>query len=1309
MGRVFRAQDLELQRTVALKFLLLPEARSEGPAVSLLKQEARAVAQLAHESIVRIFDVSEWRSAPWEPRIPFLVMEYLEGESLASLLRRETPGLRRTLALMGRVAAGLAHAHAHHITHRDLKPGNVFLTREGGVKLLDFGLAYHAAGSTSHIPSLPTSGTPPYMAPEQWRGEEQDERADIWAAGVMLYELLTGKHPYPAASLEELRAQVISPKLAPPLRAHGTELPMEVEQLVAAMLAKAPAQRLRSAAELQERLRRLEEGLGPWQEALRPLKPERRQVTLVFCRLSVLAEPTKQLDPEDSSEFQAAFHQYCSEVIRSHGGSTALSVGDEVLACFGHPEAHEDDSARAVRAALHLSQSFSAGKVPELLRGGLAVQIGVHTGPVVFDSIALERQGRMPTLQGEAPRMTAWLARQARASAVVLSGTTWLMVRGSFDTRFLGSCALEAQPGGQRVDLHSVLRERRTTSRFEQVLATRGLTPLVGRGPELERLLALWKQARQGEGAFVLLSGEAGIGKSRLIQELRERAFQEPSHVLRIQCWSQHQLRASHPAVEMLQRFFQLELQGSLQQELHGMESLVEKLCLPLEPICASARFFSGPSAGEPDPTVAQLEQMKECKRQVLELTRELLLRIAEDRPVLLSLEDLHWADPSTLELLGFLRDHLEQSRILILLSARPEFHPPWPLCPWSHRIVLDRLPPESTAALARAVASDRSLPEEMVRQLVARTDGVPLFVEELTRMVLERAPSEFPAAIPVTLHELLLARLDALPLRQKALAQLCATVGRSFSHALVSQLAADDAASLRRDLSGLLSTGLLQRESSGGLSYVFRHALIQEAAYQSLPRGTRRQHHRRIAQTLVEQFPEMAEARPELLAHHLTEAGEYEPAIRSWKRATEHAILRSAGQEAVAHLKQALALLRSLPDTSEHRGEELQLLNALGSVLIDTQGYGSAEMEQLYEQALQLFRQLEEPPPASPFWMGLGAYFVMRGRLKEVRELAERFMVLGERRQEPGMQMQGCWLMADLFLLKGESARALELFTQVGQYLDLARPSGAPSQRTFEEMLWGEAQMVRLMFMSLAHSMRGELEQAWQCSQEALRTLRKLDNPATTASGLIYLAGASQIRREVQCTLEWSEEGSAQASGIWLRPLRAGGEALRGWALFKAGQVREGLEVLRGNCEQLRELGSRAFLPFMFSMIGEVYLELGQALEGLAVVAEALQLAEETGAHFFDAELHRLQSELLRVAGREEEARFHLLRARLVARRQQATLFELRATVSLGRQLRDQGHREAARRRLERICGRFGPGLPLADLQEAQALLDGL
>jgi serine/threonine protein kinase/tetratricopeptide (TPR) repeat protein len=1312
MGRVFRARDLELQRVVALKFLLLGGAPSAQSQVSLLKQEALAVAQLDHENIVRLFDVAEWSGAPWEPRVPFLVMEYLEGESLASLLRRERPGLRRALQIMGGIAAGLAHAHARHITHRDLKPGNVLLTRDGGVKLLDFGLAHFAVVRGPRIPRLPTAGTPQYMAPEQWRGAEQDERADIWAAGILLYEMLTGEPPYSGASIEELRARVTSSDPVPSLRALDPKLPEEVERLAAWMLAKAPEQRMRSAAELRDRLRQLEASLGPWHHPPEALMPQRRQVTLVSCWLSRLSSPAEPLDPEDSNELQAAFHRYCSEVIQQHGGSIALSVGDEVLACFGYPTAHEEDSERAVRTALLLSRTFPPGELPEPLRGGLSVRIGVHTDSVVFDSLSMEAQGRMPTLQGAAPRMATWLARQARPGEVVLSGTTWMLVRGTFETEVLGAHPSEGRPDGQQPDLRRVLRERKATSRFERACAASGLTPLVGRARELERLRGLWEQARRGQGALVLLSGEAGIGKSRLIQELREQVAQETSHILRFQCWSPYHPSASRPAVELLQRFFQLEPEDLSQQGLQELETLLEKAGLAPEMAAGMAGLFAGSGAGDPSTLLVLLEQQKEFKRRVLDLTRDLLLRMAEERPVLLSMEDLHWADPSTLELLGFLLGHIERAKVFILLSARPEFRPPWPPRPWSHPLVLDRLPPESTAALVRAVAHGRSLPEELVRQLVARTDGIPLFVEELTRMMLGRASSELPSAIPVTLHELLLARLDALPHPQRALAQLCAVVGRSFSHALLARLSARSEASLRRELSGLMSAALLQRyEDAGGAGYQFRHALIQETAYQSLPRSLRRQHHRRIAQALVEHFPEVVEARPELLAHHFTEAGESEPAIRSWKRAAEFAILRSAFLESISHLKQALKLLGHLPDTPQRSKEELQFLNALGSLLADTQGYGSPELEQIFTRAQQLLRQLKESRQVDPLWLGHSSFFLMQGRfqeVQEVQELAMGFMDQGRRQRDPAMLMQAYALMAEISLLRGECSRAEEYFTHVSELEEPMARSGEAFPRTFSEARWVDTQVGSLSLLAVLHSVCGHPELAWQWTQEVLGRLRKRERPASTAYALVFLAAASQLRGEVQRTLEWAEEARALASGVLFRPLRAVAEALWGWAAFKAGQARPGLEALRGGVELLQELGANAFLPYFLDLLGGVYLELGQVREGLATVAEGLRITEQTEVRLFEAELHRLRGELLRAARREEEAMRHLLRAQRVARRQQATLFELRAMVSLVRQLRELGRPELARRRVGRIWARFGPDHGLTDLREAEALLDG-
>ncbi|HEX8821366.1 MAG TPA: protein kinase, partial [Archangium sp.] len=362
MGRVFRAWDGRLRREVALKFLLPNEQLEEERLLALLQQEAQAIAQLAHANIVRLFDASEWVGASWEPRIPFLVMEYLEGESLSEVLRREGRlELRRALDLLTGIAAGLAHAHAHHVIHRDLKPSNVLLTREGEVKLLDFGLAWLLEEGTSHgEDDLPTAGTPAYMAPEQWGGGEQDERTDLWSAGVILHEMLTGEALYPFATLQELRERVLSPEPVPSVRERHPELPREVEPLLAMLLAKDPDRRYQTAQEFGEELRELVERLGLRTKAPRHVAPERRQVTLVSCRLTGLGGLANTLDAEDLGEVEEALHQVCTELVQQRGGTIALYLGDEVLACFGYPAVREEDAEHAVQVGLTLARELPA-------------------------------------------------------------------------------------------------------------------------------------------------------------------------------------------------------------------------------------------------------------------------------------------------------------------------------------------------------------------------------------------------------------------------------------------------------------------------------------------------------------------------------------------------------------------------------------------------------------------------------------------------------------------------------------------------------------------------------------------------------------------------------------------------------------------------------------------------------------------------------------------------------------------------------------------------------------------------------------
>jgi class 3 adenylate cyclase/tetratricopeptide (TPR) repeat protein len=1035
---------------------------------------------------------------------------------------------------------------------------------------------------------------------------------------------------------------------------------VELESLLGVMLEKDPDKRVLSAAELREELRELEEHLRPGREVARAMSPQRRQVTLVSCHLSGLSSLTEELDPEDFGELEAAFHRVGSEVIQRHGGFVITCVGDELLAGFGYPVAREGDSENAVRAGLAM-----AGAVHEDLRGrmppgrspSLAVHVGISTDMVVLDDILPELRGRTPTIQGEAPRIAAWLARQAGADEVVVGPSAYSMVRRAFDTEPLGRRSFE---GRRQQEVYRVLRPREAVFRFERALAGGGtLSRLVGRERELRELLGYWQRAREGRGSYVLLCGEAGIGKSRLIQELHERVLPEAHQHMRLQCWSQFSTSALHPIIEVLQRSW-LKPERSPGENLEVMEAQLRARGLKPLQVNLLASLVALPVAE--DALHLRLPPHRR-KEETLEALATLLMLDAAEGPVLVVVEDLHWADPSTLESLGILLERVEKARVLVVLSARPEFRPPWTQRSGFHALSLERLSAESTTRLVWEMARGQELPDEVVRQLVDRTDGIPLFVEEMTRVLLEGGAA---ASIPITLQELLLARLDSLPRRQKQLAQLCAVVGRSFSHALLSLLTGLGEITLRRDLTGLTAAGLIQSlEGEAEPCYQFRHALIQEAAWQSLPRATRRQYHQRIAQALVEHFPRVVETRPELLAHHYTEAGEVQPAIHYWRLAGLRASLRSANEEAVSHLQQALKLLRRLPDAASMTKDELQLLIALGMPLMQVQGFRSPELERTYTRVRALFREVGEELPRLElsFW-GSYAYYVARGQSREAHEVAELLVDLGERQHNQELRALGHRMMATDFFTWGEMSQALrhvELALESSNF-DLER------SRTLAVLHWVDPRSAALVYGSVILSVLGREEEAERYTREALELSGRIGHPHTAALVLTYGAIASQLRRDARMTLALAEQCIPLAREhrflLWL----LWSSSMRAWALSELGRPQEGLIQMQRALEQWKHSGIVAGMHHNLGMLAHIHLRLGQAEEGLAAVDEALTWPPRTEEYSYVPELHRVRGELLRLAGREEEAREEFLKAVHFAHAHEMVAYEQRALASLSR-----------------------------------------
>ena len=856
--------------------------------------------------------------------------------------------------------------------------------------------------------------------------------------------------------------------------------------------------------------------------------------------------------------------------------------------------------------------------------------------------------------------------------------------------------------------------ESMARSRLEAAGST-GLTPLVGREQEVELLQERWAQVKDGLGQVVLLSGEAGIGKSRLVQVLTEQVATEPQAWLTpCQCSPYHQNSALYPMIDLLERVaLRFEREESTPQKLRKLEGFLVQYGLPLaETVPLFAALLSLPLTADYAPLTVSPEQQKQ---QTLHALLTILLRIAAQQPVLFVMEDLHWVDPTTLEFLSLVVDQGPTARILTLLTFRPDFTPPWTGRAHLTQVTLSRLPRRQAAEMTGQVAHGKALPPEVVEQIVAKTDGVPLFVEELTKMVLESGLLQEraeryeltgplpPLAIPTTLHDSLMARLDRLA-TVKAMAQLGATLGREFSYELLQAVSPWDEGSLQRGLHQLVAAEFLyQRGLPPQAIYLFKHALIQETAYQSLLRSTRQQYHQRIARVLEAQFPETAETQPELVAHHYTEASLSAQAIPYWQGAGERAIQRSAHLEAMGHLSRGLELLKTLPDTPERTQQELRLCIALGSPLITTRGFAAPEVGQTYARARELCQRVGDTPQLFPVLRGLWRFYQAGGDLRTAHELAAQCLSLAQRIQDPASLVEAYEVLGITFYHLGEVSPARTYFEHGTSLYD-------PQEHHALAFLYGEDPGVACL-SRVAHVlwMLGYPDQALQKDAEALTLASELAHPFSMTYALIFAALLHHYRREIP-------QAQARAQAVMALSTEHGfpswlymGTMLWGWALAAQGFAEEGIAQIRQGLAAYRATGEEVRCPYYLALLAETYGNTGQTAAGLTTLTEALATAHTTGERWWEPELHRLRGELLLTRSTEKHAEaetcFH--QALDVARHLQAKSLELRAAMSLSRLWQHQGKRDEARELLAPIYGWFTEGFDTADLQEAKALLE--
>jgi len=1036
---------------------------------------------------------------------------------------------------------------------------------------------------------------------------------------------------------------------------------------------------------------------------------ERRQLTVMFCDLVGSTALSAQLDPEDLREVVRTYQATCATIIHRFEGYIAQYLGDGLLIYFSYPLAHEDDARRAVRAGLEIVEAIGALNIR--LEGDqgiqLAVRLGIHTGLVVVGEVG--GRGRQEQLAlGETPNIAARLQGLAEPDTVVVSEATHRLAEGFFTWQALGTQRLRGV--SQPMSIYRVLQESGAQTRLDTAPPS-GLTPLVGRESEVTLLLERWAQVLDGLGQMVLLSGEAGIGKSRLVEALTERVVREGAVRIAFRCSPYHTNSALHPVIAHLERLLQFHPDDAPAQKLDKLERVLQAYNLPLQDVVPLfAALLSVSLAGRYLPL--SLSPQKQ-KQQMQEALIAWLLEEAERQPVLVVWEDLHWADPSTFEVLQLFMEQTPTTRILTLATCRPSFRPPWTPRTYLAQLTLNRLTRIQVEEMVLRVTGGKPLPADVVQHIVAKTDGVPLFVEELTKMVLEsgllrEAGGQYKLsgplsslAIPTTLHDSLMARLDRLA-EAKAVAQLGATIGRQFAYELLRAVSLLDERGLWRSLAQLVEAELLyQRGMPPQATYTFKHALIQEAAYQSLLKSTRQQYHQRLAQALAERFPDTAQTQPELLAHHATEAGLSRQAIDYWYQAGQRAIERSANAEAIGHLTKGLELLQTLPDTPERAQRELDLQVALGPALMATKGLAAPEVEHAYTRARALCHQVGETPQLFPVLVGLCTFYRQRGALQTARQVGEQCLALAQRAEEPALLLEAHRALGVPLFYLGELALSRFHLEQGNALYDL-------QQYRSHVFRYGLDPGVNCLLVAWPLWLLGYSDQALERSREALTLAQELSHPYSLAYALQSAMRLHRFRREEQTAREQAEALVTLSNQQGFTQWAAGGTIMCGWALTVQGQGETGLAQMHHGLTAWRAMGIEAGLPYWLAMLAEAYGSTGQVEAGRRVLTEALTLVDTTEERWWEAELHRLKGELLLALSTDNaaqaEACFH--QALDITRRQQAKSLELRAALSLSRLWQSQSKRAEAYQLLAEIYGWFTEGFDTADLQEAKALL---
>jgi predicted ATPase/class 3 adenylate cyclase len=1040
---------------------------------------------------------------------------------------------------------------------------------------------------------------------------------------------------------------------------------------------------------------------------------ERRQLTVMFCDLVGSTALSGKLDPEDLRGIIGHYHRCCADLIERNGGFVAKYMGDGVLAYFGYPQAHEHDAERAVRAGLALVEAIP--KLETAIVGtSLQVRVGIATGLVVVGDLIGSGDAQERGIVGETPNLAARLQAIAEPNMVVIAEGTRRLLGNLFELHDLGAKDLKGLAGPVRA--WAALRARSVESRFEALHAT-GLTTLVGREEEAELLLRRWAKAKTGEGQVVLLSGEAGIGKSRLTAALLERIAGEPHTRLRYFCSPQHMDSAFYPIIGQMERAAGLTHDDTPRAKLDKLDAVLAQTST--QDAALFAEMLSLPNDGR----YPALDLTPEQRRQrTLEALISQLEALARQSPVLMILEDAHWTDPTSLEVFSRVADRIQTLRVLLIVTFRPEFNPPWIGQPHVTATTINRLTQRDAGAMIDRVVGNKLLPGSIRQDIIERTDGIPLFVEEMTKAVLEaesegaarRTMAAVPSsalAVPPSLHASLMARLDRLGMA-KEVAQIGATIGREFSHALLAAVVRKPEVELQSALDRLIASGLLFRQGvPPHATYLFKHALVQDAAYGTLLREPRRALHARIAEALESQFAEIAERQPELLARHCTEAGLIEKAADLWGKAGQRSLVRSALIEATAQLTRALDQIAALPATSALRRERIELQVALITPLLHVKGYAAPETKAAVERARLLIEQAEalgETPEdllllfSVLYGVWTANYVASNG--DATRELAAQFLALAEKQGTTAPLLIAHRIMGISLACTGDITEGRAHYDQAIALYDPAE------HRPLATRFGVDARVSALCYRSWALWLLGYPEAALVDADRALSDAREIGQAATLMYALFYVplpyiwcgnSAAAKAKADEAVALA-DEKGSL----FW----KTLGMLNQGCAFALAGKAADAVHKITTGHSGYRSTGAANFVPLYLSYLARTYAKLGHFDDARRCIAEAMTAVEATKERCWEAEVHHVAGDIaLRSPPDAANAEVCFERALAVARKQQAKSWELRAAMSMARLWRDQGKRQQAHDLLAPVYGWFTEGFDTLDLKQAKALLDEL